>query len=172
MSALIKDHRPRARGGTGTCIALLLLRNSIVPARVGVLTEHLRLLTFNQSYMNAKGVDKVTLYSGIEGDIGNSLREQARLAVEEKRQRAKFTFTDSFISGYTDDLDTAAGFGENGIVWKKDVPASDIIVHKELLSGIIINIPLEHEYLLKGGNFEVNLHDMYVRMVLIMKGVV
>lgn len=136
-----------------------------------LLQEHIKVRAFNQSYMKAKGVDKVVVYRGIEGDIGNSLREQARLAVDEKRHRTKFTVTDSSISGYSDDLDTAAGFGEDGIVWKTEVPASDIIVHKDLLSGVTKRMTLEHEYLLKGGSFEVNLENMYVGMVPIMKGV-
>ena len=124
--------------------------------------QYISLRAFNQAYMEKMGIKKVTLYRGMTGDLAESINKSVVDARANKMIRTKFTIKDSSITGYTEDLRTASSFGDD-IVWKVEVPADEIILHKNLFAGVTGRYTEEFEYLVKGYTRTLNLDQMITK---------
>ncbi len=131
------------------------------PAAVQALTQdHLRLRAFNQAYMDARGIESVTLYRGMSGGTARSIKENALRAWRGEMHRTRFTVTDSSLTGYTTDFRTADLFGTD-LVWRREVPAADIVLHRDLFSFVTEEYMDEAEFLVVGGERELTFRDVY-----------
>ena len=110
---------------------------------------YIKLRAMNQAYMDKIGVNKITLYRGMDGDVAKAISKSVEDAKINKMIRTKFTVVDTSITGYTDTQYIAHEFGDD-LVWKLEVPKADIILHKDLLSGMTGGFTAEAEYLVKG----------------------
>jgi hypothetical protein len=124
--------------------------------------EYTKLRAFNQAYMEKRGISKVKLYRGTDGKKGQEIREQLN---REGLRRNRFTLQDAPLVGYTDKKGIADDFGKraDGITVEVDVEARDIVLHKELLSGMTNSFGHEAEFIVRGGKFTVDREQIYMR---------
>lgn len=149
----------------------VLVKNTTTPGFMEAIEEnpiskesYLRIRAFNQAYMEKIGIDEEILYRGTDGNTGISMRQALiNLSTEEKMARTKWTIEDANLAGYTSDRKTALEFARLdepyehrwGVAIQLAVSRKEIIMHKDLLSGITMSFMHEKEFIILGGKKEV-----------------
>jgi len=126
---------------------------------------YLRVRAFNQAYMEKVYVNdsNFMLYRGTDGDEGRDI-VKGIIDNASRFQRGSHNITDNALAGYTSNYETANKFGAStgGLSIRQTVQMQDIILHKDLLSGINTLFLDEAEFIIKGINKQVALVDMEV----------
>lgn len=132
---------------------------------------YLQLRALNQSYMETMNIKEVVLYRGTDGKFGEILAK----SVEENStmKRTRFSIMDPSLACYSSDKKVALSFSEllpsstsstykgpRGIMVKRVVPRKDIVVHKDLLSGLTGRYKDEAEFIVLGGKLSISLKDI------------
>ena len=125
--------------------------------------DYLKIRAFNQAYMEILEQDVYTLYRGTDGKTGKKIRNYI---IEESNKtevkRTKWHMTDSALTGYTSNIKTANSFGANvgGVTVRLEVNKADIIIHKDLISGITRKHYGEKEFIVRGIDRPVDIKDI------------
>ena len=116
--------------------------------------EYIKMRAFNQAYMERCDIEKVQLYRGIGGKTGKKIAFQLQ---REGMKRGKFDIQDAPLTGYTDVERIGRDFGDKigGIMVSRSVPREDIVVHKDLLAGVLNNFEEEGEHIIRGGGIQI-----------------
>ena len=104
-------------------------------------------------------VKSITLYRGTDGRTGKKI---SKLIAKEGPAKAKWVMEDAPLAGYTDDVGIAHdyGVGVDGISVRMKVAKEEIVVHKDLFSGITGELGEEAEYIILGGKRSIPLRDI------------
>ena len=124
--------------------------------------QYLRMRAFNQAYMKTVLPDTKShvVFRGTDGGTGVKMVEEL---IKEKNKDVKYVnITDAGMSGYTTDIKTAYTFGKDrgGFTITKTILNEDIIVHKNMMSGLTQKKLFEAEFIVKGGTFEVDFSNL------------
>ena len=154
-SSLIWNMNPVAIPGTIKRVSGLLSQN-----------EYLKLRAFNQAYMKRRGIRKVKLYRGTSGDAGIEVGKKITEGLKNKTitKASNVDIVDNSIVSYSSDKKIAESFvGEKGgMAINIDVPAEEIIIHRDLLSGFTNNRFDEREYIILGKPRNVKIGDIEI----------
>lgn len=110
--------------------------------------DWVKIRAFNQAYMEVIDVpEKVTLYRGTDGGTGELFRQSIV-----DNNLTEFQISESTLTGYTEHPNIADSFGasRNGITVKQEVARGDIVLHKDLISGITADQIEETEWIIVG----------------------
>ena len=125
----------------------------------GITTDiYLRIRAFNQAYMELIGVDSIMLYRGTGGSTGRRLR---KALTRSGFRRKSFKMVDNVLTGYsTNEYKVWLDYGMDGIAVRRTFDVRDIVIHKDLISGITTRYWEEEEYIVKGIKEKVNIKDV------------
>lgn len=131
-------------------------------------TGYLKLRAFNQAFMEKRGIEKVTLYRGVGGRgegqaLAEAIKSQKQNIAKEQFARTKFTYQEAPLVGFSDDKEAAQIFGsfKQGFAYEKEVSASDIFLHRDLLDGLLRGGMGEREYIVFGGDVSITLDKVF-----------
>lgn len=133
-------------------------------------TGYLKLRAFNQVFMEKAGIEKVTLYRGIGGRgegqaLAEAITTQIQNVAKKELARTKFRYREAPLVGYTDSKKMSEMFGsykhKRGFSYEREVPASDVFLHRILLDGILRGGMGEREYIVFGGDISITLDKVF-----------
>lgn len=125
--------------------------------------DYLNWRAFGQAYMDTTGGPKsYLLYRGNGGEFGEKIAGTLSDFMKGNRVRTKWHMTDSSLSGYSDLKAVGNKFGvENqGVTIRARIPSSDVIIPKDLMSGLSEVYLDEAEYIVKGLDRVVSVKNM------------
>lgn len=107
--------------------------------------EMLNLRAFNQAYMEHNKIESVNLVRGTDGRTGIKMSDEI-----EGDKLDSINIRERTIGGYSDRISIAERFGTRtgGICVQRVVDAKDIIIHKDLLTGVTKRFNSEAEYII------------------------
>lgn len=124
--------------------------------------EYLRFRALNQAYMKAKKQPTVTLYRGIGGNSGEGFMtdcEKYRHDYPSNFKEQATRITENPCTGWTTKYDVAHAFGRI-ILHRTDIPARDVIVHKDLFTGVTHGYSGEAEFIVVSGHRDYSLANI------------
>lgn len=118
--------------------------------------QYLRVRALNQAYMSRIGVVEETLYRGTDGATGRRLAgwiKEKELSPEVKLHDIVLELEENALVGYSSSSQVGHSFGSNldGVTVIQKVKAADIVVHKNLLSELTLELRSEEEFIILGG---------------------
>jgi len=121
--------------------------------------DYLDLRAFNQAYMERLGIEYEDLYRGLDGRTGAKI---ARDIAKEGMHRTKWPIEESPLTGFSSSKEIADKFGaaRGAMTYTRKVPRSEIVVHRDLLSGITSSFTREQEFIIIGGKRKINLSEI------------
>jgi SPP1 gp7 family putative phage head morphogenesis protein len=108
--------------------------------------------------------DDLLLYRGTDGIEGKKIRN---MILKEGMKRQNFLIEDSALSGYADRAAGAAenfGMNADGITIRTTINTTDVVVSKDLLSGLTSRYWGEKEYIVRGIKKDINIRDIRIRI--------
>jgi len=132
---------------------------------------YIRIRALNQvvmeNYLGLENGVMPPLYRGIDGRTGRKIADAIKKGLAKQRMRTKWQIKEASLSGYTSgEINVADGYGaaKGGITMRRsNVPISDVIVHRRLLSGLSELYASEEEYILLGGERSLLLDDIKLK---------
>ena len=111
--------------------------------------QYIGFRALNQAYMESIGETKYTLYRGTDGKTGELIAESVR--EKQAAGLSNFSFENRQVAGYSTSKQYADGFGKSqkGITVTQEFTRDQVIVHKDLMSGLTGRNVDELEFIMK-----------------------
>jgi len=125
-----------------------------------VIDEYIRVRAATQEYYRAVGQKKITLYRGTDGSkTGPAFK--ARCLEAQKEGYGLVPIRENALSGYTDEVSIADGFGKNagGVTARIEMSTKDVVLPHELWWKN--KFMSEREFIVLGGNKQVPINDLF-----------
>ena len=129
------------------------------PTSDNMRNSYLRVRALNQAYMERRGISSVSLYRGLGDGGGKEILGQAK----HLKGGAKLNLTEAPLVGYTSNRQIAWRYSRNGVAVIRRVPRSEIVVHKDLFSGMTQSWTSEEEFIVLGGTKRYSLRGHFLR---------